>query len=64
MGALLLPKSEIVAIARRARSGGEAPDERLVAEVGERYLVGRQAVRLRFEQLRMAQDRRQVAWEF
>jgi hypothetical protein len=64
MGALLLPKSEIVAIARRARSGGEAPDERLVAEVGERYLVSRQAVRLRFEQLRMAQDRRQVAWEF
>src|SRR5205823_1840427 len=64
MGALLLPRSEMVKVARSARANGDPPDDALVAEIGRRYLVSRQAVQLRFEQLAMTRDRNQVAWEF
>ncbi len=64
MGALLLPKSEMVKFVSSSREGGEAPEERLIAQVAERYMVSRQAVGLRFEQLSMTSDRNQVAWEF
>jgi hypothetical protein len=64
MAALLLPKSEIVRIARTARANGDPPDEALVAEISQRYLVSRQAAQLRLEQFSMTRDRKQVAWEF
>jgi len=64
MGALLLPKSEMVKLVRLSRSEGQGPDERLVADVARRYMVSRQAVSLRFEQLSMTSDRNQVAREF
>ena len=60
MGALPLPKSEMVVIARASRDAGE----REITEVSRRYLVSRQAVSLRFEQLRMTAPRGQVEWAF
>jgi hypothetical protein len=64
MAALLLPRSEIVKIGPSLRVNGGQPDEALLAEISQRYLVSRQAVQLRFEQLSMTRDRNQVAWEF
>jgi hypothetical protein len=39
MGALLLPRSEVVSIVRDARAGGDEPDDRLITDVSNPRVV-------------------------
>lgn len=64
MGALLLPKSEMVSYVQNLRGQKVSDTTGDVIAVSDRYRVSRQVVRLRFEQLSMATDARQISWDF
>lgn len=64
MGALLLPKSEMLPFIRANRDGIESGDVEFIRAVAKRYAVSTQVVRFRFDQLMTPTHRDQMSWEF
>lgn len=64
MGTLLMPRSEVVSHTQAERSAGHEDTGALITSVADRFLVSREAARLRLEQLAVRTDPHQVSWSF